>query len=304
MDNIAIDIQRLCKVYDTNNLIALNEVNLQIKKNIVFGLLGPNGAGKSTIINILAGLVKKTSGKINICGVDFDTFPQKIKYLLGTVPQEISLDSFFNIQDALELHAGYFGIKPDKRKTKEIIEALNLANKASSTPRMLSGGMKRRLMVAKAMVASPAVLILDEPTAGVDVELRQQLWDYIKQLKNNGTTIILTTHYLPEAEKLCDEIAFINKGQIIYNDKKDNLFATLGTKKVIIECHNPEVATNYNLNHNYLLQDNKLIINLHKQDNINQILQNIIDSGIIIKDIKTEDDDLESIYKKIYTLAI
>lgn len=303
MDDIAIDIQRLCKVYDTNNLIALNEVNLRIKKNIVFGLLGPNGAGKSTIINILAGLVKKTTGRISVCGVDFDTFPQKIKYLLGTVPQEIALDTFFNIHDALELHAGYFGIKPDKRKTKEIIEALNLANKASSTPRMLSGGMKRRLMVAKAMVASPAVLILDEPTAGVDVELRQQLWDYIAELKNNGTTIILTTHYLPEAEKLCDEIAFINKGQIIYNDKKDNLFATLGAKKVIIECHNPEAATNYNLNHHDSLQDNKLIINLHKQNNINQILQNIIDSGVIIKDIRTEADDLESIYKKIYKPA-
>jgi ABC-2 type transport system ATP-binding protein len=295
MDKYAIEIKNLTKVYD-NKYHALRGINLSIKKNTIFGLLGPNGAGKSSLINILSGMSAKTSGSIKVLGSDFDKDPIKIKYLLGIVPQEIFLDTFFNVEDTLELYAGYFGIRPNERKTSQIMQAMHLTSKAKSTPAMLSGGMKRRLMVAKAMVHSPKILILDEPTAGVDIELRQQLWDYVLQLKDQGTTIILTTHYLAEAEKLCDEIAFIDKGQIIHSDKKHNLLNTLGSKRIIIQCQEidnvklqqyPEIRA----------EGSKLIINFSINDDVNQLLSNILSLGVVIKNIQIEQDDLESVYK-------
>jgi ABC-2 type transport system ATP-binding protein len=299
MDN-AISIRNLNKIYSSNKPYALKDINLDIKRNTIFGLLGPNGAGKSTLINILAGLTKKTSGSINVLGQDFDLDNTKIKYLLGVVPQEIALDNFFDVRNALEFHAGYFGIRPEMRKTEQIMQALNLADKAKSTPRMLSGGMKRRLLIAKAMVASPPILILDEPTAGVDIELRGHLWDYVLKLKEAGTTIILTTHYLAEAEKLCDEIAFINKGAIIHVDKKDNLLNTLGSKKMIIECSNIDERMLQNYPEISVI-DGGLMITFDGKETINHILQHIISLGVEIRDIKIERDDLESIYKKYIT---
>jgi ABC-2 type transport system ATP-binding protein len=297
MDELAIKISNLNKIYPSNNFHALQNIDLQIRKNTVFGLLGPNGAGKSTLINILAGLAIKTSGNINVLGADFDLDPLKIKYLLGVVPQEIALDTFFDVRTALEFHAGYFGLTPEKRKTDEILKALHLSDKSRSTPRMLSGGMKRRLLIAKAMVHSPPILILDEPTAGVDIDLREQLWEYVMELKARGTTIILTTHYLEEAEQLCDDIAFINKGKIILSDKKENLLNTLGSRKMVIECCDI-IQLPPSENHDFTLKDNKIIFTFNKNQNINGILYYVLGLGIAIKDIRIEQDDLEGIYKK------
>ncbi len=219
MTNLAIEIIDLKKTYQKSPRSpakeALKDINLQIKKGSIFGLLGSNGAGKSTIINIMAGLVNKTSGTVKIGGFDLDSNPQEAKFKIGIVPQELVIDPFFNVYETLEIYAGYYGIRPENRKTDEIIEALGLKDKAKATPRSLSGGMRRRLLVAKALVHSPEVLVLDEPTAGVDVELRTQLWNYVKKLNEQGTTIVLTTHYLEEAEELCDEIAIINHGKVV-----------------------------------------------------------------------------------------
>ena len=297
MDKYAIQINNLNKIYN-NGYQALNGINLNIKQGTIFGLLGPNGAGKSSLINILSGVSVKTSGAIKIFGYDFDQDPIKSKYLIGIVPQEIALDTFFNVYDALEFYAGYFGIRSKDRKTSQIMQAVHLSKVAGSTPRMLSGGMKRRLLIAKAMVHSPKILILDEPTAGVDIELRDQLWEYVLELKAQGTTIILTTHYLAEAEKLCDEIAFIDKGRIIHCDQKENLINTLGSKKMIIECDqiDPIKLASFP---NIAVQDNaKLAINFNANQNINQLLSDILNLGVNIKNIQIERDDLESIYKR------
>lgn len=224
MSDFAIEISNLSKIYQKSQKSAAKEalksVNLKIKKGSFFGLLGPNGAGKSTIINILAGLVNKTAGEVKISGIDIDENPQKAKFKIGIVPQELVIDPFFTVRETLEIYAGYYGLKKSERRTDEIIAALGLKDKANAKPRSLSGGMRRRLLVAKALVHNPEILVLDEPTAGVDVELRNQLWNYVKNLNEQGTTILLTTHYLEEAEQLCDEIAIINHGRVIKHDKK------------------------------------------------------------------------------------
>jgi ABC-2 type transport system ATP-binding protein len=298
MDNYAIDINNLNKIY-SNNFRALHDVNLKVSRNSIFGLLGPNGSGKSTLINILAGLTVKNSGQINILGTDFDQNPSKIKYLLGIVPQEIALDTFLRVQETLGIHAGYFGLRPKDQKTNEILKSLALNDKAQSTPRMLSGGMKRRLLIAKAMVHSPPILILDEPTAGVDIELREQLWNYVRELKERGTTIILTTHYLEEAENLCDEIAFIDKGKIIHSDKKQNLLHTLGSKKLIIEFVAPITDLNIsNINYEINVDSNQMIIKFDPTKNINDLLSDILKLNSEIKNISIESEDLEDIYRK------
>ncbi|HLD77143.1 MAG TPA: ABC transporter ATP-binding protein, partial [Rickettsiales bacterium] len=200
MTEFAIEIEKLTKIYKKSakspTKLALDGVDLKIKKGSFFGLLGPNGAGKSTIINILGGLVKKSAGNIKVCGFDIDVEPLKYKFELGIVPQELIIDPFFNVRETLEIYAGYFGVRKKNRRTDEIIEALGLKDQVNARPRSLSGGMRRRLLVAKALVHNPKILILDEPTAGVDVELRQQLWQYVKKLNGQGTTIVLTTHYL------------------------------------------------------------------------------------------------------------
>lgn len=297
----AINIESLTKTYGgATPKNALNNVDLKIKKGSFFGLLGPNGAGKSTMINILAGLVKKNSGTVKISGIDIDQNLQQSKYKIGIVPQEIVIDPFFNVRETLEIYAGYFGIKKQDRKTDQIIEALGLQDKINAAPRSLSGGMKRRLLVAKALVHQPEILVLDEPTAGVDVELRTQLWDYVKKLNEAGTTIVLTTHYLEEAEQLCDEIAVINKGKVIACDKKENLMKTLSKKELLISVDvDPKgVVISSPGVESKILGDGRIsMVYDPDQIEISEIIKSIMDKSVEIKDISTKQPDLEEIFK-------
>ena len=304
--NLAIEIKNLTKTYQKNKSSPAKEVlkgiNLEIKKGSIFGLLGPNGAGKSTIINILAGLVNKTSGTVKIAGIDLDEKPLEAKFKIGIVPQELVIDPFFNVYETLEIYAGYYGIRKENRKTAEIIAALGLKDKAKATPRSLSGGMKRRLLVAKALVHNPEVLVLDEPTAGVDVELRSQLWKYVRKLNDNGTTIVLTTHYLEEAEELCDEIAIINNGELLVCKKKDQLMKMMPENKELIVTlkneintipHNLQEALNISLKNN-----NQLHIDYQPSKiNIIEILSLLEKNQLNIADISTKQADLEEVFK-------
>jgi len=307
MTEYAIEISGLSKTYKKSKKspqkIALQSIDLQIKKGSFFGLLGPNGAGKSTIINILAGLVNKTSGDVKISGIDISKNPQAAKFKIGIVPQELVLDPFFNVRETLEIYAGYFGIRKADRRTDEIIEALGLKDKAKAAPRSLSGGMRRRLLVAKALVHSPEILVLDEPTAGVDVELRNQLWNYVKKLNQAGTTILLTTHYLEEAEELCDEIAVINHGEVIAHDRKENLMKLLSSKELIITSRGaaqtgflsalPQLSTKQ------IAADKISITYDPEKIEVEKILQLLSDNKIQIRDISTKQPDLEEIFKHL-----
>jgi ABC-2 type transport system ATP-binding protein len=304
----AIEINQLNKVYQksskTQAKTALQNIDLIIKKGSVFGLLGPNGAGKSTLINILAGLVKKTSGMVKIANLDIEKHPQLCKYKIGIVPQELIIDPFFNVYETLEIYAGYFGIKKSQRRTDEIIEALGLKEKAKSKPRSLSGGMRRRLLVAKALVHNPEILVLDEPTAGVDVELRNQLWNYVKKLnQQQGTTILLTTHYLEEAEQLCDEIAVINHGKVIACDKKENLMKLLSTKQLLISTvSNIDIGIFSHIQQLQakLIDIDKVVINYDPEKiAVEKILRCISDANLQIKDISTKQPDLEEVFKHL-----
>lgn len=303
----AISVKNLVKYYGkegtTDSHLALNNLSLAIPRGSIFGLLGPNGAGKSSLINILAGTVVKNSGCVNIMGVDIDEAPKKARSLIGVVPQEIVFDSFFPIQHSLEFAAGYFGIKPHLRKTEEILKALDLWDKRDVLPRKLSGGMKRRFLIAKAMVHSPKVLILDEPTAGVDIDLRNQLWTYIKKLNQQGVTIIITTHYLAEAQELCDEIAFINHGQIIKQDSKKNLLTELGTRHIDVEFQAPIKLAELKFSKEIMvkqLSENILRFELNaKESRYSELLKEISDIKHEIKDLRGSQPDLEQIFHKI-----
>lgn len=307
MSDLAIEIKGLSKTYKKSKKsaekIALKSVDLEIKKGSFFGLLGPNGAGKSTIINILAGLVNKTSGTVKIAGIDIDKNQQASKFKIGIVPQELIIDPFFNVYETLEIYAGYFGIKKSERRTDEIIEALGLKDKSKAAPRSLSGGMRRRLLVAKALVHSPEILVLDEPTAGVDVELRNQLWDYVKKLNQSGTTILLTTHYLEEAEELCDEIAVINHGAVIAHDRKENLMKLLSSKELIIstedEIRSDVLSAFGDLPTKILAKDKISITYDPDKIAVEKILRSCFDAKIQIKDILTSQPDLEEIFKHL-----
>lgn len=302
----AIQINNLTKTYRKSAKSpakeALKGIDLQIKKGSIFGLLGPNGAGKSTMINILAGLVNKTSGTVSIGGIDIDQNPNAAKFKIGIVPQELIIDPFFNVYETLEIYAGYYGIRKQDRKTEEIIEALGLKDKAKAAPRALSGGMRRRLLVAKALVHSPEVLILDEPTAGVDVELRTQLWNYVRKLNESGTTIVLTTHYLEEAEDMCDEIAIINHGKLIVHQSKAKLMALMPeNKELIIVLGNEiselpkEITDNFKVK---LKNNNQLNINYEPSKiNIAEILSLLEKNQLKIADISTREADLEEVFK-------
>lgn len=300
---LAIEIKNLSKTYKKGEKVALKSVDLEIKKGSFFGLLGPNGAGKSTIINILAGLVNKSSGTVKIAGINIDENPQAAKFKIGIVPQELIIDPFFNVRETLEIYAGYFGVRKANRRTDEIIEALGLKDKATSVPRSLSGGMRRRLLVAKALVHNPEILVLDEPTAGVDVELRNQLWDYVKKLNKAGTTVLLTTHYLEEAEKLCDEIAVINHGEVIANDRTENLMKLLSSKELIIDAVDvirPDMASLFpSLVTKFLAQDKFSITYDPTKIEVAEILRIIASEKICIKDISTRQPDLERIFQHL-----
>ncbi|MDA7704866.1 ABC transporter ATP-binding protein [Rickettsiales bacterium] len=305
MSNFAINIKNLQKTYNKgkkSEKIALKNINLEVEKGSFFGLLGPNGAGKSTIINIMAGLVKKTSGMVEICGFNIEKEPNKAKKEIGIVPQELFIDPFFNVFETLEIYAGYYGVQKRDRKTEEIITALGLKDKITAKPRSLSGGMKRRLLVAKSLVHNPQIVVLDEPTAGVDVELRDNLWSYIKKLnKEQKTTIILTTHYLEEAEELCDQIAIIDNGSVIKCDKKSNLMNSLDEREIIIDIADqitkiPDIISS-KLSAN-LINNNKIAINYKSCDiEFYKILDILNQSGLKITDFETKRADLEKIFK-------
>jgi len=318
MTDFAISIDDLKKTYQKSprspKKEALKNIDLKIKKGSFFGLLGPNGAGKSTIINIIAGLVKKSSGTIKIAGIDIDENLQATKFKIGIVPQELIIDPFFNVFETLEIYAGYYGIKKSARRTFEIIEALGLQEKTKSTPRSLSGGMRRRLLVAKALVHNPEILILDEPTAGVDVELRNQLWEYVKKLnREQNTTIVLTTHYLEEAQKLCDEIAVINNGAVIAQKSTVELMNILNYKQLLITSRDNflgdinnlsnaiiERANNFGTNSNIIIKnkDNNFVVEYDpKNFEVEQILNIFHLHNIKIADISTRQPDLEEVFK-------
>lgn len=304
MSDLAVLLKDLNKTYQKSDksqkIEALKSINLEVKKGSFFGLLGPNGAGKSTIINILAGLVNKTSGQVKISDIDLDQAAQLAKFKIGIVPQEVVIDPFFNVRETLEIYAGYYGIKKKDRRTDEIIDALGLTDKADAKPRALSGGMKRRLLIGKALVHSPEILVLDEPTAGVDVELRNQLWDYVKFLNKNGTTILLTTHYLEEAEELCDEIAIINHGQVIACDSKDNLMKLMSNKELVIACDNPQKIEELLPNFSTKTDQKQITITYDpSKTNVEELFSTVSNSKVHIQDISTRQPDLEEIFKHL-----
>lgn len=280
---------------------ALKGVSLEIPQGSFFGLLGPNGAGKSTLINIIAGLVMKSSGTLEICGYDIETQMRNARMNLGVVPQELILDTFFTVRQALEIHAGYYGIPSSRRRTQEIIDAMGLSDKADVHSRRLSGGMRRRLLIAKALVHQPNVLILDEPTAGVDVELRNHLWHYVRELNRNGTTVLLTTHYLEEAESLCDTIAIINHGEIITHDSTHALLSTFDSKQLNIrlgaayEGALPDALSAQG----WTLNEEKTMLMVRYRPSempVKQLLEGLHQADICIADISTTEASLEEVF--------
>lgn len=303
MSEFAIEIAGLRKTYaptrKTPGKEALKGVDLNIPKGSIFGLLGPNGAGKSTLINIMAGLVIKSAGTVKIWGFDQDQNPRQSRAAIGVVPQELNLDAFLTPRETLDLQAGLYGVPKSKRRTAEILQAVGLADKAEAYARSLSGGMRRRLLLGKALVHRPGVLVLDEPTAGVDIELRRMLWDYVRELNAQGTTIILTTHYLEEAEEMCGEIAIINNGEIVAQDRTENLVQSMETRTLIVTTKTPaqriaqlpagvtsQIAEGSNLTLTYR----------RNAANITEILAACQSAGNIIRDIRTEDPDLEDVF--------
>ncbi len=301
MKNKIIEVKRLTKKYKNESKYALNHINLSINQGSIFGLLGPNGAGKSTFINILAGLVNKDSGIVKVCGIDLDNDPKTLRGNLGIVPQEIIIDPFFTPIEIMDIQAGMYAVKKEENINSRILENLDLGNKANAYARSLSGGMKRRLMVAKAMVHRPPILILDEPTAGVDVELRSKLWESIKKLNNEGTTIILTTHYLKEAELLCDEIAVINHGKVIAKDTKNNLLKILDEKEIRIEFAEKVRSLPKKIQKFCVKKKNNSVILKYKksQTNTAELIKELSNTNLGLKDISTKESDLEDIFIKL-----
>ena len=278
---------------------ALKGVDLQIPRGSIFGLLGPNGAGKSTFINIFAGLVTKSEGTAKIWGLDIDKNPRQARAAIGVVPQELNMDVFFTPYETLELMAGFYGVPKAERRTDELLEAVGLSDKRNAYVRQLSGGMKRRLLVAKAMVHRPPVLVLDEPTAGVDIELRRQLWDYVRELHAAGTTIVLTTHYLEEAQELCDEIAIIDQGQVVACEPKEQLLGRMNRKTLVIDPASPLAAVPEELSgfDAELREDGALAITYERgQASVAEMIERFHNSGSRIEDLRTEEPDLEDVF--------
>ena len=293
-----LSVKKLNKIY-RKNIHALKDLNLEVKEGEILGLLGPNGAGKSTFINILAGVTDKTSGEVIVWGFDLDKNPRQVRVSLGIVPQEINVDPFFTPKKLLDLQAGLFGVKKKDRITDTVLDLVALKDKSNSYTRNLSGGMKRRLLIAKALVHKPPIIILDEPTAGVDVELRKNLWENIRSLRKLGVTIILTTHYLQEAEELCDRVGIIHKGNLIALDTTENMLNKIQTKTLKFEINKRIVLDDMNnKDFNILINtDSEFKIEYNKQEfNIQKIIKLLENQGIVIKDIKSEDPDLEDVF--------
>ncbi len=306
MNKFALAVENLTKVYSSpktkKHNKALNELSFEVRQGEVFGLLGPNGAGKTTFLSILGGTVIKTSGKVNVWGFDLDQNPRQVRASVGIVPQEVNLDAFFSPKKLLELQAGLYGISKENRITDLILKMVSLQDKANAYSRSLSGGMKRRLLIAKAMVHQPPILILDEPTAGVDVELRNNLWENVKALNKEGVTIILTTHYLIEAQEMCDRIAIINKGNLVALDTTEKLLERIKTKKINFKVKNIE------LNKNLMMKDinfkinskNSILVTYEKNSlDFGEIINYLNENNIKIEDISTEDGDLEDVFVQL-----
>ena len=306
MNKFALAVENLTKVYSSpktkKHNKALNELSFEVRQGEVFGLLGPNGAGKTTFLSILGGTVIKTSGKVNVWGFDLDQNPRQVRASVGIVPQEVNLDAFFSPKKLLELQAGLYGISKENRITDLILKMVSLQDKANAYSRSLSGGMKRRLLIAKAMVHQPPILILDEPTAGVDVELRNNLWENVKALNKEGVTIILTTHYLIEAQAMCDRREIINKGNLVALDTTEKLLERIKTKKINFKVKNIE------LNKNLMMKDinfkinseNSILVTYEKNSlDFGEIINYLNENNIKIEDISTEDGDLEDVFVQL-----
>lgn len=306
MNKFALAVENLTKVYSSpktkKHNKALNELSFEVRQGEVFGLLGPNGAGKTTFLSILGGTVIKTSGRVNVWGFDLDQNPRQVRASVGIVPQEVNLDAFFSPKKLLELQAGLYGISKENRITDLILKMVSLQDKANAYSRSLSGGMKRRLLIAKAMVHQPPILILDEPTAGVDVELRNNLWENVKALNKEGVTIILTTHYLIEAQEMCDRIAIINKGNLVALDTTEKLLERIKTKKINFKVKSIE------LNKNLMMKDinfkinseNSILVTYEKNSlDFGEIINYLNENNIKIEDISTEDGDLEDVFVQL-----
>ena len=305
VNEAAIAARGLRKIYAATRKApakeALKGVDLDIPVGSIFGLLGPNGAGKSTFINILAGLVTKTEGLVKVWGFDIDKNPRQARASIGVVPQEINMDVFFTPKEALDIQAGLYGVPKAERRTMEILSALGLDDKANAYVRMLSGGMKRRLLVAKAMVHAPPILILDEPTAGVDIELRKQLWDYVLKLHAQGVTIVLTTHYLEEAQELCDKIAIIHQGEVVACEPTEKLVGSLDSKMLLVTPADPLAAPP--ALHPYaaeLKSDGKIAIPYQPSScEVSSIIERLQEAGVRIKDMTTVEADLEDVFLEL-----
>ncbi len=306
MDKFALTVENLTKIYSNSKTKkqnkALNELNFKVKEGEVFGLLGPNGAGKTTFLSILGGAVVKTSGKVNVWGFDLDQNPRQVRASLGIVPQEVNLDAFFSPKKLLELQAGLYSISKNERITDLILKMVSLEDKADAYSRSLSGGMKRRLLIAKAMVHQPPILILDEPTAGVDVELRNNLWKNVKKLNKEGVTIILTTHYLFEAQEMCDRIGIINKGNLVALDTTTKLLERIKKKKINLKVKNVDSKKNLSLKNINFQIESKNSISLTYEKNLldfGEIVNYLNQNNIKIEDISTEDGDLEDVFVQL-----
>ncbi|KAG1713826.1 putative ABC transporter ATP-binding protein YadG [Nymphon striatum] len=302
MSENALEITGLRKTYAATKRTAakdaLNGVDLVVPRGSIFGLLGPNGAGKSTLINILAGLVTKTAGNVKIWGFDQDENPRQSRASIGIMPQEPNLDPFFTPRGSLDVQAGLYGVPKSQRRTDELLELTGLTDKGDAYARSLSGGMRRRLLLGKALVHSPQILVLDEPTAGVDIELRNMLWSHVRRLNEQGMTIILTTHYLEEAEQMCDQIAIINHGSVIANDTTANLLGQLDAKTMVITPDNDAALPPLPAHINGMKQDNGALAFTYKTSTTraDEVLNLVQAAGIAIKDVRTQDPDLEDVF--------
>ena len=307
MIKTALSVENLSKVYlldkkKTSNVNALNDISLEVKQGEIFGLLGPNGAGKTTFLSILAGTVIKTKGKVNVWGFDLDKNPRQVRASIGIVPQEVNLDAFFSPKKLLELQSGLYGVPANERITDTILKMVSLEGKADAYSRNLSGGMKRRLLIAKAMVHQPPILVLDEPTAGVDVELRKNLWKNVKELNKKGVTIILTTHYLFEAQEMCDRIAIIDKGNLVALDTTQKLLDRIQTKNVIFKVKKIKNDKILNLKGiNFSIKSDNILKATYDKNlfKFQDIVNYLKDRDLEILDIMTEDGDLEDVFVQL-----
>jgi len=306
MNKFALTVENLTKIYSSSKAkkqnTALNNLTFQVRQGEIFGLLGPNGAGKTTFLSILGGVVVKTSGNVDVWGFDLDKNPRQVRASIGIVPQEVNLDAFFSPRKLLELQAGLYGVVKKDRITKLILKMVELEDKADAYSRSLSGGMKRRLLIAKAMVHQPPILILDEPTAGVDVELRKNLWNNVKELNKEGVTIILTTHYLFEAQEMCDRIAIINRGNLVALDTTQKLLDRIQTKKIKFKIENIDINKTLKINGIQFVINSKDSISVKYEKNsfnFGEIINYLGQNGIKILDIVTEDGDLEDVFVQL-----